>query len=65
MQHDSGIARAPGQVAIRRACTEQDVASFRELVLEYFEYLGCDLTFQARSMTNCRLTCRNTTVRCY
>ena len=37
----------PGKIAIRRACTDSDVASFRELVLEYYEFLDEDISFQA------------------
>lgn len=42
-------SEVPGEIAIRRACTDSDVASFRELVLEYYEFLNEDISFQAGS----------------
>ena len=36
-------SEVPGEIAIRRACTDSDVASFRELVLEYYEFLNEDI----------------------
>jgi hypothetical protein len=41
-----GPAKMEGQVAIRKACTEEDVASFRQLVTEFYAFLNEDLSFQ-------------------
>ena len=49
-----GPAKMEGQVVIRKACTENDIASFRKLVLEFYEFLNEDLSFQVT------LSCGNT-----
>lgn len=41
-----GQADGDSQVIIRKACSEKDFASFRELVTEFLEFLNEDLSFQ-------------------